>query len=190
MLYFIFLDIETTGLDPQKHKAIDIACSITDPELKAPCVTYESLIKRPLETFEEANPISLSINGLTHEMVQQGKTIEEVSKDIVSLFSGLGIHRNNAVFLCQNPSFDRGFFSQIVPISLQEKLLWPYHWLDLASMFWITNSKELSKRSEFQLSKDSIASFYKLLPEKKPHRAMNGVAHLMLCYEALLQAGA
>lgn len=32
------------------------------------------------------------------------------------------------------------------------------------------------------LSKDAIAATYGLLPEQKPHRAMRGVEHLIMCY--------
>ena len=35
-------------------------------------------------------------------------------------------------------------------------------------------------------SKDSIAEYYGIEKEKKPHRAQNGVDHLLLCYETII----
>ena len=36
------------------------------------------------------------------------------------------------------------------------------------------------------LSKDKIAGAFALASEEKPHRARNGVNHLLLCYEAVV----
>ena len=99
--------------------------------------------------------------------------------------------RKKAVFICQNPSFDRGFFSQLIDPDTQEDLNWPYHWLDLASMYWAISMDKAKKQNcpfpwETGISKDLIASHYNLPAEDKPHRAMNGVDHLLICYEAVV----
>ncbi|MDE3048090.1 MAG: hypothetical protein KGI83_07075, partial [Verrucomicrobiota bacterium] len=39
---------------------------------------------------------------------------------------------------------------------------------------------------ETGFSKDLIAQQYALPGEEKPHRAMNGVRHLLLCYQAVV----
>jgi len=114
-----------------------------------------------------------------------------VAEGIKASFSRNGIKRGNAVFICQNPSFDRIFFSQLIDADVQEKLLWPYHWLDLASMYWadcITKAKSGQSLLPWEtgFSKDKIARALRLPPEEKPHRAMNGVDHLLLCYEAVV----
>ncbi|EKE08172.1 MAG: hypothetical protein ACD_17C00306G0003 [uncultured bacterium] len=68
---------------------------------------------------------------------------------------------------------------------------WPYHWLDLASMYWAIAMKKATQNQGplpwvTGVSKDQIAAQYRLPEEKKPHRAMNGVEHLLLCYEAIV----
>jgi DNA polymerase-3 subunit epsilon/oligoribonuclease len=70
-------------------------------------------------------------------------------------------------------------------------MLWPYHWLDLASMYWALEIKksqnlEYSLPDEILLSKDNIAKSLGLEQEAKPHRAMHGVDHLLLCYTHLV----
>ena len=147
---------------------------------------YQTIVAQPFEAWEKSDQESLRINGFNWEEVSQGRTLRSVSQEIIDSFTRLGIRRKQAVFICQNPSFDRAFFAQIVGPDLQEKLLWPYHWLDLASMHWTAALLNNKKPWQSGLSKDKIAKAYQIGEEAKPHRAMNGVNHLILCYEAVV----
>jgi oligoribonuclease len=78
-----------------------------------------------------------------------------------------------------------------VDVYTQEKLNWPYHWLDLASMYWVAFFQKKVSLGEpipqkMSLSKNDIASQYQLPVEDLPHKALNGVNHLLLCYQAVL----
>jgi oligoribonuclease len=186
----IFLDIETTGLDATKHHVLDIAFKVIDISSEEIKISWQSIVKHPQEVWDARDPISIQINEFTWEQMQVGKEPSEVSSQIISIFSSLGIERGNAIFICQNPSFDRGFFSQLIDVYTQEKLNWPYHWLDFASMYWaILVQKHKHEGTHFpehlNLSKNEIAKCYHLPPEKTPHRAMQGVEHLIQCYETL-----
>lgn len=187
----IFLDIETTGLDPKFHKTIDLAFRIVDFSTYNIIESYQSVVKQPHEDWLKHDPISLQINGYTWETVSQGVDATIVSEEIIDIFAKHGIVRGNSVFICQNPAFDRVFLTQLIPISKQEELRWPYHWLDLASMYWALLLDQCSQEnkpfpSNMTLSKNEIAERYGIPPESSPHRAMNGVDHLMACYEAVL----
>lgn len=187
----VFLDIETTGLDPRKHRAIDIALAIVDVNQSRILRTYQSVIQQGEGVWEGRDPNSIEINGFTPEALARGKPPEVVGKEIIALLTEFGVERGRAVFICQNPSFDRGFFSQLIDVYIQEGLKWPYHWLDLASMYWtMLLQKAKDGKSSFpemlSLSKNDIAKAYQLPAEEMPHRAMNGVSHLMKCYEAVL----
>ena len=187
----VFLDTETNGLNSQIHKVLEIAFKIidlTDGTLKE---EYQTLIAQPIEAWEKSDQESLRINGFSWEEISKGKTPRHASQTIIDLFTQHGVRRRKAVFICQNPSFDRAFFSQLIDPDTQELLNWPYHWLDLASMYWaLSLVKAKDKKGplpwETGLSKDLIASRYKLPPEAKPHRAMNGVDHLLLCYQTIV----
>ncbi|MEI8328857.1 MAG: 3'-5' exonuclease [Chlamydiia bacterium] len=187
----IFLDTEANGLNYRKHQLIELAFRIIDVATGEEQARYESVVFHTFDTWALSDPLSLQVNGFTWDEISYGKQKETIAEEIISLFHHHNIQRGQAVFICQNPSFDRAFFSQIIDPDLQEKLLWPYHWLDLASMYW-AKSLEKAKTQlipmpwKTGLSKDTIAQIYKLPSEEKPHRAMNGVDHLVICYEAIV----
>ena len=184
----IFLDIESNGLNSFKHRVLEIAIKILDLENFNEIALYEAIVFQPLEVWGKSDPVSLSINGFDYERVKTGKTEKTVANEIDSLFLETGIDRSSAVFICQNPSFDRTFFSQLIDADVQEAHHWPYHWLDLASMYWTTRLKESKDKNipppwETGISKNNIAKEYGIAPEENPHRAMNGVDHLITCYK-------
>lgn len=187
----IFLDSEANGLNPHKHKLIEIAFKILDVKTGKLKETFQSIVKIPLEEWKKSDPSSLKVNGFTWEEILQGKDAATLAQEIMALFKKWNIQRGSALFICQNPSFDRAFFSQIIDPDIQEKLGWPYHWLDLASMYWAETIKKGSDGQvaypwETGVSKDRISEVYKLPPEEKPHRALNGVNHLLLCYQSIV----
>jgi len=186
----IFLDLETNGLNPFKHRVLDIALKIIDlytGDLKG---CYNSIIAQPLSVWESSDPISLQVNGLTFEKLSSGKNEELISAEITTLFNQCKIKRGGSLFICQNPSFDRSFFNQLIPVEIQEQFQWPYHWLDLASMYWALHIKEMFSLKvpplKDGLSKDEIAKSCNIPPESQPHAAINGVNHLVVCYKKVV----
>lgn len=187
----IFLDSETTGLDTSRHRPIDIAFKIIDVASDEVVGAYQSLIKQPESEWEKRDPASMLINGYTWEEIQGGKEPEVVAKEIIEIFTQAGIQRLKAVFICQNPAFDRGFFSQLIDVYTQDRLNWPYHWLDFASMYWALLAQQSADENqpfpvEINLSKNEIAKRQGLPIEEVPHRAMRGVDHLIMCYRAVV----
>lgn len=182
----IFLDTETNGLNWNKHNIFEIAFVICDLGTGERIATFSSLIELSDEEWGKSDPESLKFTGITREDLVHGHSRDHVQKEMLACFKSHGIRRGRAIYICQNPSFDRLFFSTLVNIELQEELLLPYTWLDLASMFWTRQIKNGLRPDQIGLSKDMIARHYKLGPEKKPHRALAGVEHLMLCYEKVI----
>lgn len=187
----VFLDTETNGLNSQVHKLLELAFIIVDLRTGLAKEEFQTLIAPSIEAWEKSDQESLRINGFTWNEVAQGKTPRHASQLIIDSFTRWGVRRKKAVFICQNPSFDRVFFSQLIDPDTQELLSWPYHWLDLASMYWALSIEKAKENRgplpwETGYSKDLIAAQYKLPSEQKPHRAMNGVRHLLQCYEAVV----
>lgn len=185
-MYLIFLDTETTGLNPEKHRILEIAYKVVDSRSKQVILSYDAVVSQPREVWAAADPGSLTINGFTWEEVLHGKTEKVVASEISNDLNHLKLGEQEGVFICQNPSFDRLFFIQLIDADLQEHFGWPYHWLDLASMYWaICQETGTILTEERSLSKNAIAQHFGLPPEEAPHRAMNGVKHLMACYQAI-----
>lgn len=187
----IFLDIETTGLNCFRHCPIDIAIKVIDLTSGKFLGSYTAMIKPDKETWNKRDLNSMEINGFTWEEVSKGKDKEVVTKEIIGTLTSLQIQRRNSVFVCQNPSFDRSFFNHLVDVYVQELLNWPYHWLDLASMYWTKRVEECMRTKipipeKMSFSKDDIAKYYNLPLEASPHRSMAGVDHLILCYQAVM----
>jgi DNA polymerase-3 subunit epsilon/oligoribonuclease len=187
----IFLDTETNGLNPFKHYPIEIALKIVDLVTGRIVDHYQAVIQPPKGCWPQSDPESLKVNGFTESEVVLGKPIHTVATDITNQFQRNHIRRGKAVFICQNPSFDRIFFSRLIDPDIQESLHWPYYWLDLASMYWaegMRSGRGDPKRLPWVagFSKDKIAAAYNLPPESHPHRAMNGVDHLLLCYQTVV----
>jgi len=185
----IFLDIETDGLDPDMHVALEIACVCVNLHTMECLFEYTSFINcSHREWCFGSDPKALAINGISFEDVKDAPQPSEVCNDLADLFLSYELDKTNSVIICQNPSFDRSFFSQIMTVETQVELDLPYHWLDLASMAWM---KLFAKDVKYldgiaPLSKDNLAQQFGIPPEEKPHRALNGVKHLIECYKALL----
>lgn len=183
----IFLDSETNGLNIRKHHIIDIAYKIIDMQTGKALSSFETPLFISYEEWKKSDPLSLEINGFTWDDVKKGMEVQQAAEAIKLSFRQCGIERGKAVFICQNPSFDRPFFSQLIDVDVQERLNWPYHWLDLASMYW---SKCIREGRHFPwdtgVSKNTIAAALGLPLEVTPHKAMNGVNHLILCYKAVV----
>lgn len=187
----IFLDQETTGLDSSKHRVLELAFKVIDLATGSEEASFDEIVKQPEDVWDRRDANAIRVNGFTWDEVCKGKNEQEVGTQAEKVLKDVGIVRGKAVFICQNPSFDRAFFTQFIDVYRQEKLNWPYHWLDLASMFWAIDLKKCKELytdppTELQLSKDAIAQSCKLPPEAKPHRAMQGVEHLLLCYRTIV----
>jgi len=190
-MYLIFLDTETSGLNPEKHRILEIAYKIIDSITGRTVNSYSSVIAQPAEVWAQSDPTSLEITGFYWEDLLKGKTEKIVACEIANDLNCLDLANQEAVFICQNPSFDRSFFIQLINADLQEYYGWPYHWLDLASMYWtiylLKNHGDTKIFKEHDLSKDAIAKSYGIPTEQLPHRAMNGVNHLIACYTAIFK---
>lgn len=182
----IFLDTETNGLNWNKHHILEIALKVFDLDTGSEVFSYVSFVQLSEEEWKESNPESLNFNGIRWEEVKEAPKRSVIKKELLHLFRHHSIKRGSAVFICQNPAFDRVFFAKLVEVEEQERNEFPYTWLDLASMFWAKQIANGVSPRKIQLSKDNIAHFYGLHGEPKPHKADGGVNHLIACYEKVV----
>ena len=187
----IVLDTETTGLDPAKTHVVEIALKIVDTVRGTLLAEYENVVALSAEEWSKAEPKALEVNGFTKEEVSaRGVSRQTIAADICGLFSTLKLTGRTAFFLCQNPTFDKAFFFQLCPQDVQAGLRFPYCWLGLEAMNWALEARAVSRGErapyDIPMSKDGIASSHGIAPEMKPHRAMNGVNHLLAIYTGIV----
>lgn len=133
----VFVDVETTGLDPFRHEIIEIACLVVDPQTLEVKKGY--LTKAQPEHLETADPVALRKNKFSLEAWENAKPLNQVLEEINSLAPG-------GMFTGFNVSFDRAF---IETAFRKEGVTsnFDYHWVDVMSLvYWRLFSDEKLKR--------------------------------------------
>lgn len=107
----LWVDLEMTGLDPEKDVILEVAAEVTDFNFKT-LASYEALIKHPdevLGNMEEWSKNQHGLSGLTERVRTQGRQEEEVKHELVgfikaqfgdepAILAGNSIH-NDRIFI-------------------------------------------------------------------------------------------
>jgi DNA polymerase-3 subunit epsilon len=92
----VFVDVETTGLDPLVHDVVEIAWAVEGGEIKS----YV-----PQHTLSGADPKALEINGyFDRDLYSQGRRDARIDYQSTLLFD-----LNGATIVGSNPAFDTAF---------------------------------------------------------------------------------
>jgi oligoribonuclease len=81
----LWVDLEMTGLDPQKHVIIEVAVEVTDFTFKT-LASYEALIgqsEKDLTSMNEWAAAQHAASGLTDRIRKQGRSEDEVKHELV-----------------------------------------------------------------------------------------------------------
>lgn len=179
----VFLDVETTGLDYKRDKLIEVGLIVVDLDQNKVVNSYEAIVKH--EDLILENTTGHHINQIsTEEMLKEGKKEELIAFEIEEILIEHAFFMHHGFFICQNPSFDFMFTRHLFACMKTSPRAWPYHWLDLASMYWV----KIGHKSQFPvvLSKNNIARQLDIDSEAQPHRALGGALHLLDCYQEIM----
>lgn len=124
----LFVDTETTGLDPTKHELLEVAAIRCSPDGQSIISAYEAKLK-PLH-IETAEPKALQINGYTPEEWTDEKCV--APEIVVDNLQKMAV---NTVLIGQNVSFDEGFLSPLFT-TRNMKPPWGYHKVDTVALAW------------------------------------------------------
>ncbi len=97
----IFIDTETTGLEPRIHEVIEIAIIRVNLKLGTRII-YETKIKP--QHIETASPKALEVNGYTEEAWAKAPYLGEIAREIVELLK-------DGIIVGHNVSFDTSMIS-------------------------------------------------------------------------------
>jgi len=173
---FVWVDTETSGLEPARHRVVEIAVVVTDSELND-IEVYETKIKLSAQDRVWAEPKALEVNGYTDE---EWATAPENSRDIWRRVHEMTRQRN---FAGQNPVFDDGF----VRAELGRwgmKGYWFRRMLDTQPFGQIIGRSH-NLRNEKGTITNSLVPVYDALggPVLPAHRAMGDVRRAIFVYD-------
>ena len=171
----LFVDVETTGLDPTKHELLEVAARRTSPDGQTILGEYTAKL-RPLN-LAAAEPKALEVNKYSEEEWAPEKC---VARDVVVK----ELHRiaQNCVLVGHNVSFDEGFLRALFyQANLQPP--WGYHKVDTVALAWplYVTKPDLEGVSLVKLAK------YLELPTQPVHRAAADVAACHALYMHLMK---
>lgn len=155
----VFLDTETTGLDPDKHEVWEIAWAYIEGEVFSTPVQHSGVT---------ADPKAISMNGYNNRAVWDMTNRADLR--VRNIFEG-------ATLVCANPTFDRMFLRKRWGLE-------PYHYrsIDIESMALVILGYERPKGL-----KDIAGDLRKIGYDigEPNHSAWLDVTVLRACYKAL-----
>ncbi len=117
----VWIDLETSGLDPEDCFILEVACIVTDNDLK-PLGGMQAVIQRSQGQIDGMNEwcrVQHTESGLAKVCVESTRILFDVEVEIVKLLETL--EAVNAPLCGSSAHFDRGFIKQRMP-KLFEKL--------------------------------------------------------------------
>lgn len=129
---FIWIDLEMTGLDPDKHHIVEIASIITDDKFKVIEEGPNLVINQPNSILQNCDSIAKKMHqksGLWDEIPKSNISLEEASNKTLAFFKK---HlKSNVSPMCGNTiSQDRRFLLKYMP---ELEAFFHYRHLDVSS---------------------------------------------------------
>ena len=167
----IWVDLEMTGLDPDKERIIEIATIITDSNLTIVAEGPNLVINQPkelIENMDEWNTKQHGNSGLTQSVLQS--SISEQAAEIETLEFISKYVGNKASPMCGNTvSHDRRFLSKYMP---ELENYFHYRHIDVSSVKeiivrWMNQAQSYQKNSNHRALDDIKDSINELKHYKK-----------------------
>jgi len=145
--HLVFIDIETTGLDRDKHEIIEIGCIIVNGENFEIVEEYSAKIKP--DHIETADSKALKINGYSQDKWKDAKN----AKDVLQKISEMA---EEGMIAGWNVAFDWAFVEDYFK-KLKIKSLFNYHKIDVQAIAYAKLYKNKKVKS---LKLRSISKFF------------------------------
>lgn len=160
---FLWVDLEMTGLDTDKHRIIEVGAEITDVNFKT-LATYEAVISQDdkvLDAMHDWSRQQHSASGLLERVKTEGRSEKDVIHEIIG-FIKAQFGSEPAVLAGNSIHNDRRFITAQWP-EVEELL--HYRMLDVSSFKLVMQSKyglKFTKKEEHRAFDDIQASIAEL----------------------------
>ena len=174
------IDLETTGLDVDRHEIIEIAIVPLNPDLTVSAVLPEFTARIRAEHSKTADADALKVNGLDPK---EGKSKSEVAADFRQWLAECDIEKIYP--LAHNLKFDMAFFCKAFPA---EARVFSHHGRD--SMYFALAVNDISLRDTGE-AKFSSAALWVVkealgLPTDNCHSAIEDAKDAACVYRKLM----
>lgn len=183
----LFLDIETSGLEPTEG-AVILSIGARLEKIQDSQVIdeqeWERVVKVTPEQWEKASPKALEVNGMTWDIVSAGKPIEDVRDEFIIWLVEHDITPPD-IYIGQNPMFDIRFLEFFMGEELEfVGAPWTGAVVDVRSFY-----RELSKLKKVKYLKyasgKNISEALGVEPEDDVHEALEGARVVSRNFHAL-----
>lgn len=126
----LWIDLEMTGLNPEKDRIIEVAVEVTDFDFKT-LASYEAVIsqsKKVLKRMNEWSDRQHKASGLTERVKKEGRDEKEVARELVgfikaefgkepAVLAGNSIHNDRAFIKAWWPEVDEILHYRMLDVS-------------------------------------------------------------------------
>lgn len=167
----VWLDMEMTGLDPQKERIIEVAVVVTEPDLTVVAEGPVLVIHQPdslLDAMDSWNRSTHGKSGLTEKVKASTLTEEQAEQQLIDFLSQYVPAGKSP--LCGNTvSQDRRFMFNYMP-KLEQ--FFHYRTIDVSTLKELARrwKPELLKGFEKRSKHEALADIYESIDELKYYR--------------------
>lgn len=174
----IWIDTETTGLDPSKHEMLEVAV-VTETVLTdgSGSIINGWCAKIAPERIEAADAKALEVNGYTPEKWKDARPFSEVADELAKLLA------SGSILCGHNVGFDIGFIEAAFA-RIGRKVRLPYHKLDTVTVAYAAWNATGTGPG---LSLDKLRKHLAMATEGS-HSALKDAEDARLVYYAALKA--
>jgi oligoribonuclease len=167
----VWLDMEMTGLDPEKERIIEVAVVVTEPDLTIVAEGPVLVIHQPdslLDAMDSWNRSTHSKSGLT-EKVKASTLTEEQAQDELITFLSQYVPAGKSPLCGNTVSQDRRFMFKYMP-KLEQ--FFHYRTVDVSTLKELARrwKPELLKGFEKRSKHEALADIYESIDELKYYR--------------------
>lgn len=173
----IFVDVETTGLNPEKNAIADIgAVYLTKPEDQSLFIPSGEIYLQPrVPNDAEIDAKALEINGYTIDELRNPVRIipEKAIKEFIAWAENI----HDRTLAGENPRFDLDFL-RTTAVRYNAEFHFGYRTIDLHTICYCHHLKSGKKipieNGRTAITLDKTLDYVGLPPEQKPHRGLRG----------------